>query len=62
MFKKSKNVVIWKSITQKRILSLVYNPEETTFLKKAKEQGAKTKNGYDMLVFQAEKAWKIWNE
>ena len=32
------------------------------FLKKAKEQGAKTKNGYDMLVFQAEKAWKIWNE
>jgi shikimate dehydrogenase len=31
-------------------------------LQKAKEHGAKTKNGYDMLVFQAEKAWKIWNE
>jgi shikimate dehydrogenase len=40
---------------------LVYNPEETTFLKKAKEQGAKTKNGYEMLIFQAEKAWSIWN-
>ncbi|WP_339836241.1 shikimate dehydrogenase [uncultured Flavobacterium sp.] len=41
---------------------LVYNPEESMFLKKAKEQGAITKNGYDMLVFQAEKSWKIWNK
>jgi shikimate dehydrogenase len=49
--------------TKKHIaFDLVYNPEESTFLKKAKEHGAKTKNGYDMLVFQAEKAWKIWNE
>ena len=49
--------------TKKHIAyDLVYNPEETAFLKKAKELGAKTKNAYDMLVFQAEKAWKIWNE
>lgn len=41
---------------------LIYNPEETQFLKKAKKQGATIKNGYDMLVFQAEKAWKIWNK
>lgn len=41
---------------------LVYNPEETLFLKKAKQNGAKIKNGYDMLVFQAEKAWAIWNK
>lgn len=41
---------------------LVYNPEETTFMKKAKEQGAKIQNGYEMLVFQAEKAWRIWNK
>ncbi len=41
---------------------LVYNPEETLFLKKAKENGAKIKNGYDMLVYQAEKAWDIWNK
>lgn len=40
---------------------LIYNPEETLFLKKAKEKGAVIKNGYDMLIFQAEKAWKIWN-
>lgn len=41
---------------------LIYNPMETKFLRLAKEQGAKTKNGYDMLVFQAEKAWEIWNK
>ena len=41
---------------------LIYNPEETQFLKKAKFQGAKTKNGFDMLVFQAEKSWEIWNK
>lgn len=40
---------------------LVYNPEETLFLKKAKTQGAKTKNGLEMLHLQALKAWEIWN-
>lgn len=39
---------------------LVYNPEETMFLKKAKAQGAKTKNGLEMLHLQALKAWEIW--
>ena len=41
---------------------LIYNPAETTFLKKAKQQGASIQNGYQMLVFQAEKAWRIWNK
>lgn len=40
---------------------LVYNPSETKFLRKSKENGAKTINGYDMLVYQAEKSWEIWN-
>ncbi len=49
--------------TEKHIaFDLVYNPEETQFLKKAKQKGAITKNGMSMLVFQAEKAWKIWNK
>lgn len=49
--------------TDKHIaFDLVYNPEETEFLKRAKAQGAKIKNGYEMLVFQAEKAWEIWNK
>jgi shikimate dehydrogenase len=41
---------------------LIYNPEETEFLRQAKAKGATTKNGYDMLVFQAEKSWEIWNK
>lgn len=41
---------------------LVYNPEETIFLQKAKQNGATTKNGMEMLVFQAEKAWEVWNK
>lgn len=41
---------------------LIYNPEETYFLKRAKENGTITKNGYEMLVLQAERAWKIWNK
>jgi shikimate dehydrogenase len=41
---------------------LIYNPEETQFLRQAKAKGATTKNGYDMLVYQAEKSWEIWNK
>jgi shikimate dehydrogenase len=44
------------------LFDLVYNPEMSIFLKKGKEQGAMIKNGYEMLCFQAEAAWKIWNE
>ncbi len=40
---------------------LIYNPEQTLFLQKAGAHGAVTKNGYEMLLLQAEKSWKIWN-
>jgi shikimate dehydrogenase len=43
------------------LIDLVYNPSVTVFLKKGAEKGAMTKNGYDMLVKQAEESWKIWN-
>ncbi len=43
------------------LYDLVYNPSETLFLRKGKSQGAKTINGYQMLVYQAEKSWEIWN-
>ena len=53
----------YEFFTEKHIaFDLIYNPEETQFLKKAKKKGAVTKNGHEMLVFQAEKAWKIWNK
>ncbi len=41
---------------------LIYNPAVTPFLKKALKKGAITQNGHDMLLFQAEKAWEIWNK
>lgn len=43
------------------LYDLVYNPAETLFLKKGKEQGAQIHNGLPMLQLQAEKAWEIWN-
>lgn len=46
---------------QHHLYDLVYNPAETLFLQKGKEQGALTQNGADMLVIQAEESWKIWN-
>lgn len=39
---------------------LIYNPEETLFLKKSRLQGAVTQNGLDMLIGQAIRAWEIW--
>lgn len=41
---------------------VVYNPEVTKFMTLASEHGARVKNGLDMLVGQAEAAWKIWSE
>ncbi|MFI5203838.1 MAG: shikimate dehydrogenase family protein [Flavobacteriales bacterium] len=44
------------------LIDLVYNPEETVFLKKGKEKNALTLNGLSMLHLQAEKAFEIWSE
>lgn len=53
----------YEKLTEEHILfDLVYNPEETLFLKKGKKQGAKTKNGLEMLYVQAEESWKIWKK
>ncbi len=41
---------------------LIYKPAETLFLQKAKQKGAITKNGFEMLILQAEENWKIWND
>jgi shikimate dehydrogenase len=40
---------------------LTYNPVITRFLQNGLDRGAVIKNGYDMLVHQAEASWKIWN-
>lgn len=44
------------------LYDLVYNPEETLFLKRGKEAGATTLNGKEMLELQALAAWKIWQQ
>ena len=41
---------------------LIYNPEETVFLYKGRQQGAVTKNGIEMHLLQAFESWRIWNE
>ena len=52
----------YKGITSNHILfDLIYNPEETKFLKTGKSFGAKSINGLEMLKFQAEKSWSIWD-
>lgn len=47
--------------SQHFLYDLVYNPEKTLFLKKGEERGTVIKNGYEMLVMQAEESWSIWN-
>jgi len=44
------------------LFDLIYNPEETKFLKEGRTRGAQTCNGYPMLVYQAEKSWELWNQ
>lgn len=52
----------YNSITKEHILyDLIYNPEESKFLKLGRQQGAVTINGLRMLKLQAQKAWSIWN-
>lgn len=41
-------------------IDLIYNPEETLFLKNARLNGATAFNGLTMLYEQAEAAWNIW--
>lgn len=43
------------------LYDLIYNPEETEFLRRGKLAGATTKNGLEMLKIQADKSWEIWN-
>jgi shikimate dehydrogenase len=44
------------------IFDLIYNPEETLFMKKAHQNGAQILNGKLMLYSQAEASWQLWNK
>lgn len=43
------------------LYDLVYKPAETQFLLEGKKRGAVIKNGFEMLIIQAEENWRIWN-
>ena len=50
-------------ITPNHLLyDLLYNPDETLFMKKGEEKGAVVKNGLEMLLLQAFTAWEIWQK
>ncbi len=44
------------------LLDLIYNPEQTRFLQEGASRGARTFNGREMFVRQAEASWRIWNQ
>jgi len=44
------------------LYDLVYNPEETAFMKEGRTRGAVVVNGKSMLHIQAEASWRIWQE
>ncbi len=53
----------YNALTSDHLLfDLIYNPTETLFLQKGKEQQTTIQNGLSMLELQADRAWEIWNE
>ena len=44
------------------LYDLIYNPDETLFMKCGAEHGAQTKNGLEMLLLQAFASWEFWHE
>ena len=42
------------------VFDVIYNPEETLLLKKAKAAGCETQNGLNMLLYQGAAAFELW--
>lgn len=63
MFPNTDACILPKEIIQKSsaVFDAIYNPEETLFIKYAKQAGLKYSNGLSMLVWQAAVAEEIWN-
>jgi shikimate dehydrogenase len=52
----------YEALDERNILyDLIYNPDETLFMKKGAERGAAVKNGLEMLLLQAFASWEFWN-
>lgn len=51
----------YEAMDTKTILyDLIYNPDQTLFMRKGAAQGAITKNGLEMLLLQAFASWEFW--
>ena len=48
-------------VKDKIFYDVIYNPKETQFLQKAKQDGNKTENGKFMFIYQANQSFSIWN-
>ena len=44
------------------LYDLIYNPDQTLFMRKGAEYGADVKNGLEMLLLQAFASWEFWND
>ena len=44
------------------LYDLIYNPDETLFMRRGREMGAEVKNGLEMLLLQAFASWEFWHE
>lgn len=52
----------YEAMSNKNILyDLIYNPDETLFMRKGIQRGAIVKNGIEMLLLQAFASWEFWN-
>ena len=52
----------YEAMDQHTILyDLIYNPDETLFMKRGAEYGANVKNGLEMLLLQAFASWEFWH-
>ncbi|MDR1557507.1 MAG: shikimate dehydrogenase [Tannerellaceae bacterium] len=55
-------LIPYERLTPRHLLyDLLYNPDETLFMKKGKAQGATVKNGLEMLLLQAFASWEMWH-
>ncbi len=43
------------------LYDLIYNPDQTLFMRRGAEYGADVKNGLEMLLLQAFASWEFWN-
>ena len=52
----------YEAMNNRTILyDLIYNPNETLFMKNGEKYGATTKNGLEMLLLQAFASWDFWH-